>query len=77
MQRLAAQVGGKGRQGEPWRNECLAMQENAVAAAPLIAHIGRPDGAALLIYFHNFAFDRVGTLWQCRVDETFAKPQWE
>ena len=44
--------------------------ENAVAVASSAAHIGMPGGAAYLIYFGNFAFDRVGTLWQCRADET-------
>jgi hypothetical protein len=46
------------------------MQENAVAVAPPAAHIGSPHGAASLIYFRNFAFDRPGTLWQCRAGET-------
>jgi hypothetical protein len=40
------------------------MQENAVAVTPSAAHIGTPHGAASLIYFRNFAFDRLGTLWQ-------------
>jgi hypothetical protein len=46
------------------------MQENAVAVTPSAAHIGNPHGAASLIYFRNFAFDRVGTLWQCRAGES-------
>ena len=46
------------------------MQENAVAVAPSAAHMGNPHGAASLIYFCNFAFDRVVTLWQCRAGET-------
>jgi hypothetical protein len=53
------------------------MQKNAVAVAPPAAHIGSPRGAARLIYFDKFAFDRVGTLWQCRAGETLLNLKWE
>lgn len=53
------------------------MQENAVAVTPAAAHIGSPHGAVSLIYFRNFAFDRVAALWQCRAGETLLNFQWE
>jgi uncharacterized protein (TIGR02300 family) len=53
------------------------MQKNAVAAAPSAAHIGSPHGATSLVYFRNFAFDRVAALWQCRAGETLLNLKWE
>jgi uncharacterized protein (TIGR02300 family) len=53
------------------------MQKNAVAAGPSAAHIGSPHGATSLIYFRNFAFDRVAALWQCRAGETLLNLKWE
>ncbi len=53
------------------------MQENAVAVTPAAAHIGSPHGAVSLIYFRNFAFDRVAALWQCRAGETLLNFLWE
>jgi hypothetical protein len=47
------------------------MQKNAVAVAPSAAHIGEPARRGFFNLLGNFAFDRVGTLWQCRAGETF------
>jgi hypothetical protein len=53
------------------------MQEIVVAVTPSAAHIRSPHGAASLIYFDKFAFDRARTLWQCRAGETLLNLKWE
>jgi len=52
------------------------MQENAVVAEGPATHIAAPNGADLSVYFRNFAFDRVGTLWQCRAERSLLNLKW-
>jgi hypothetical protein len=52
------------------------MLGKAVVAAPPATHIAGPNGAIPSIWFRNFAFDRVGTLWQCRAERSLLNLKW-